>query len=117
MASERITTKKQHAAALAEVERLMGRDCRLCSLTNAVVEYEKRKYPMQLPTIADAIQFRLDQLGKNAAWLAKQEGFARSRVSEILNGKREPSKAQMRTLYALGISADVLLQPRARPNR
>lgn len=64
-----------------------------------------------LPTPLGAIRFRMEQGGHTQADLAKLIG-SRSRASEILSGKRLPSKGQIRKLVdEWGIPARSLLGP------
>lgn len=71
MASELkpIRTRKDHEAALAEVERLRGarsgtpRGDRLDILATLIEPYEAKHYPMDPPDPIEAILFRMEQQG------------------------------------------------------
>jgi HTH-type transcriptional regulator/antitoxin HigA len=80
-------------------------------LLAALVEmYEEKQFPIRTPTPIEAIKFRIDQLGIGQKGLIPYIG-SRSKVSEILNGKKPISLAMMRALHrGLGIPAEVLLQ-------
>lgn len=112
-----IKTATDHAWAMEQIDALMLEDelpeegaRNLEVLAILVEKYESEHFPVQLPTPVEAIEFRIDQLGINRTQLATVIGFPKSRVSEVLNGKRKPSLDMMRALHEkLGIPADVLL--------
>ena len=71
--------------------------------------YEDRKFPIDPSNPVDAIKFRMDQLNMKPVDLAKIIGY-KSRVSEILNGKRKLSLTMIRQLHKhLHIPIDVLI--------
>ena len=79
-------------------------------LVYIVSEYEEKKYPINMPSPIDAIQFRMDQMDLSQDDLVKYIG-SKSKVSEILSGKRKLSLNMIRSLYqGLGISLEVLIQ-------
>ncbi|PNU21370.1 hypothetical protein C2E25_02100 [Geothermobacter hydrogeniphilus] len=72
--------------------------------------YENEAHPIELPDPIAAIRFRMDQAGLKQKDLVPLIG-SRSKVSEVLSGKRTLSLAMMRNLHReLGIPAEVLLQ-------
>lgn len=84
-------------------------------LSILVDEYERREFPIDLPTPLEALKFRMDQLGMEQKDLAKLLG-SRSHTSEILSGKRPLSLNHMRILYReLGIPAEVFIRAEAEP--
>jgi HTH-type transcriptional regulator/antitoxin HigA len=116
-----IKTEEQYEEALARIEELMdaqagtpeGDEFEL--LSTLVDRYEQEKYPIDLPDPIEAIKFRMEQLGLGQKDLIPFIG-SRSKVSEVLNGKRPLSLKMMRHLHTgLGIPAEVLLhQPEAK---
>jgi HTH-type transcriptional regulator/antitoxin HigA len=75
-----------------------------------IEDYEERNYPIQLPDPVDAIKFRMDQAGLIQKDLIPYIG-SRSKVSEVLSGKRNLSLRMIRSLHRhLGISLNVLIQ-------
>jgi HTH-type transcriptional regulator/antitoxin HigA len=63
-----------------------------------------------LVTALEAICFRMDQMGLNQTALAALIGFPKSRISDVLAGKRTPSLEMIRALHdRLGIPADILI--------
>jgi HTH-type transcriptional regulator/antitoxin HigA len=95
-----ITNRKDHARFLAEVERLMlkgegsltpAESTLLDLLFDLVHDYEQKTLPRPKPsTPAEMLEFLMDQNSLKAADLP----LPRSRVSEILSGKRAITKSQ-----------------------
>ena len=84
-----------------------GDELELLSLL--VHEYEERVFPMDKPNPVEAIRFRMEQQGLKPKDLIPLLG-SRSRVSEILSGRRNLSLKMIRALVShLGIPAHVLL--------
>ena len=48
-------------------------------------------YPISKPTLIDVIKLRLYEMGITQTKLAEMLGLSNARVSEIMNGKSEPS--------------------------
>jgi HTH-type transcriptional regulator/antitoxin HigA len=112
-----IRTKRDHEAALKEVERLWGaksgtRDGdRLDVLATLIDAYEAEHYPMDPPDPIEAIKFRMDQQGLTRRDLEEIIG-TRTRIAEVLNRKRGLSVGMIRRLHErLGISAEILIRP------
>jgi HTH-type transcriptional regulator/antitoxin HigA len=112
-----IRTTKAHKAALAEVELLWGAKLgtpegdRLDVLATLIDAYEAAHYPIDPPDPVEAIKFRMEQQGLTRKDLEKILG-TRTRVSEVLNRRRNLSIKMIRRLHEkLGISADVLIRP------
>jgi HTH-type transcriptional regulator/antitoxin HigA len=112
-----IHTDAEHEAALLRIDALMERDPdprspegeELELLSLLVERYENEKYPMDLPTPVEAIQFRMEQQGLKPKDLIPYLGSA-SKVSEVLSGQRSLSLAMIRKLVeGLGIPAEVLI--------
>jgi len=112
-----IRTRRDYDAALKEVERLWGaksktRDGdRLDVLATLIDAYEAVQYPMDPPDPIEAIKFRMEQQGLTRRDLEELIG-TRTRIAEVLNGKRGLSIGMIRRLHgSLGISAEVLIRP------
>ncbi len=112
-----IKTEDDHAAALAEVERLWEAEPgseeadRLDVLATLIEAYEEKHQPILPPDPVEAILFRMDQLGLSRRDLEPYLG-TRARVSEVLSRTRSLSLTMIRRLHeGLGIPADVLIQP------
>ena len=80
-------------------------------LITLVDAYEREHYPIDLPNPIEAIKFRLEQSGEDARALVGVIG-QRTRVYEVMSGKRPLSLNMIRNLHEkLGIPAEVLIQP------
>src|ERR1044071_7261751 len=83
---------------------------RLDVLATLIDAYEAEHYPMDPPDPIEAIKFRMEQQVLNRRDLAKILG-TRTRVSEVLNRRRNLSIGMIRQLHKkLGISAEALLR-------
>jgi len=71
--------------------------------------FERSRWPRRRPTLPDLLTYLMDQHGLSRADLVPLLGTA-SRVSEVLNGKRELSMSMVRKLRErFQISADLLI--------
>jgi len=112
-----IRTRKDHQAALKEVERLWGAKAgtpdgdRLDVLATLIDAYEAAQFPFDPPDPIEAIKFRMEQQGLTRKDLEPLIG-TRTRVAEVLNRRRNLSIGMIRRLHQrLGISAEVLIRP------
>lgn len=113
-----LRSEEEYAAALAEIEELMGRelepgsedDDRLEFLSLLVEDYEDRHVSLgQLGTPQSAVDFMLEQKGMTRRDLHDAMG-GKARVSEFFAEKRKLSRSQIEALRdLLGIPADLLL--------
>jgi HTH-type transcriptional regulator/antitoxin HigA len=112
-----IKTENDYREALKSIETLMAQDPdpestegeQLELLSTLVADYESKAFPATLPDPVEAIKFRMEQADLKPADLVPYIG-SRSRVSEILSGKRNLTVEMMRALESgLGIPAKVLL--------
>lgn len=110
-------TEAEYRAALETIDRLLELDPepetddarRLEALAVLAQEYERRTAPLGDPTPVEAIQFRMEQQGLSQRDLVPYIG-SKSKVSEVLSGKRPLSLPMIRALHkGLGIPAEVLL--------
>jgi len=113
-----IKTEHDYQEALKMIEKLIIRDPgpdsaegeQLSLLTTLVEDYESRVFPKTLPDPIEAIKFRMEQAELKPVDLIPYIG-SRSRVSEILSGKRSLTLDMVRTLSeGLGIPAKVLIR-------
>ena len=118
MAGTLIKTDAQYKRYLGEVEKLIEDDPladspegeRLSLLTLAIQDYEANRYFFRKPTPVDAIRFRMDEQGLKQNDLIPFIG-SKSKVSEILAGKRQLTLPMIRALNKhLGIPLSVLVQ-------
>jgi HTH-type transcriptional regulator/antitoxin HigA len=74
--------------------------------------YERSRWPRRAPTLPDLLNYLMDQHGLSRNDLVPLLGTA-SRVSEVMNGKRELSMTMVRKLRErFQISADLLISSR-----
>ena len=79
-------------------------------LVRLVEIYEDEKYPISVPDPVGAIKFRMEQQGLKSKDLIPYIG-SKSKVSEVLSGKRSLSLNMIRKLNeGLGIPAEVLIK-------
>lgn len=111
-----IRNEADYKHALARIETLMdaplgsAKGQALDVLVDLVELYESKHVPMRAPTTIAAIEFRMEQANLTPRDLIPFIG-SRSKVSEILSGKRALTMAMARALHDhLGIPAEVLLQ-------
>ena len=119
-----IKTEEEYARALAELGALAAvspapgsPDAERLELLGLLIEqYEEAQLPRRLPSPLEAIRFRMDQQDLQARDLIPLLG-SRSRVSEVLAGRRALTLPMIRSLHrGLGIPAEALLQePNASP--
>jgi|ERR1051326_1520158 HTH-type transcriptional regulator/antitoxin HigA len=111
-----IKTEKDHQKALKRLEILFdapkgskqGDELELISLL--IDNYEKEKYPIDLPDPIEAIKFRMEQMGYKQKDLANAIGL-KSRISEILNKKRKLTLDMIRKLHeVLNIPTEILVK-------
>jgi HTH-type transcriptional regulator/antitoxin HigA len=100
-----IRTDEDLDAALARVEKLMDEDLEANTeeirvLALVIEAYEDKHYPIDSPDPIEAIKFAMEQRGYTNRDLAELLG-GRSRVSEIMNGKRNLSIEMIRKLHRL----------------
>ena len=81
------------------------------ALVREVEEFERTEYPMEMPSIAGAMRFRREQMLENQKQISMRAGMSLNRWKQLESGKIQPSMADARKLYAIGIPESVLLQP------
>lgn len=111
-----IKTNEDYEKVLARIEELFdaqpdtpeGDELEL--LVTLVELYEKKEYKIEAPDPISAIKFRMEQQGLKNKDLIPYIG-SKSKVSEILSGKRDLSLSMIRKLNAgLGIPAEILIR-------
>ncbi len=115
-----IKTRGDYENALKRVEELLDRNPRkgttlahkLDLLMLLIADYEKKSFSFGPPNPIDAIKFRMDQQGLTHRDLIPYIG-SRSKVSEVLSGKRPLTLSMIRALNAaFGIPLESLVAPR-----
>ena len=114
-----IENDNDHAQAKALIDELMGSEdaadrARMMAQARLIEAFERSRWPRRRPTLPDLLTYLMDQHGLSRADLVPLLGAA-SRVSEVLNGKRELSMSMVRKLRErFQISADLLISPKRR---
>jgi HTH-type transcriptional regulator/antitoxin HigA len=112
-----IKSNEEHAAYLEEAEALVMQDPepgtaeadRLELLFLVIEAFERTNFPIELPTPLEAILFRMEEQGLHQRDLVPFIG-SKSKVSEVLSGKRKLSINMIRELnHGLGIPVKVLI--------
>lgn len=112
-----IRSEEQHQAYLLQMQELIADEPiqgsqkaeRLELLSVLVESYENQKYPIEVPDPISAILFRMQEQGLKQADLVPYFG-TRSRVSEVLSGKRPLTVTMIRALSTgLDISTETLV--------
>lgn len=116
-----IKTEAEYKKALALFEQMLEvpeneRNYDDMELLSVLIErYEEEHYPIVPPDPIDAIKFRMEQTGLSQKDLVPYLG-SRSKVSEVLSGKRELTLSMIRALSKhLGIPAEVLISEPQKP--
>ena len=99
-----IRTEADYEKALSRIEMLMDAEFNtpegdeLDILTTLVENYEAKHFPIPQCDPIEAIRFRMEQMGLEAKDLTPIIG-SRSKVSEVLNHKRQLSISMIRNLH------------------
>ncbi|PFH08804.1 HTH-type transcriptional regulator/antitoxin HigA [Collimonas sp. PA-H2] len=120
-----LKSETEHQTALLEAEGLVALDPptgstegdRLALLALLIEDYEKRAYQFEALDPIEIIEFRMAEQGLRQKDLVPLLG-SRSRVSEVLGGKRPLTVQMIRALSSgLGIPADALIGREPVPSR
>jgi HTH-type transcriptional regulator/antitoxin HigA len=113
-----------HAAALAELDRLIALDPvvgspdadKLELLADLIDRYEREAYPMEAPDPVEMIRFAMEQKGLKQKDLVPYIGSA-PKVSEVLSGRRPLSLTMIRRLHrGLHLPVSVLIGSDSNPS-
>jgi HTH-type transcriptional regulator/antitoxin HigA len=118
-----IHSKKEYHQTMIEIYDLMNRGeaalskpqmKRLGEISVAAEKYEDEVLglrPKAPTTIADAVALKMFQNKMNQTQLAKSMGLTKSKVSEVLSGKRKPDISFLKGIHrVLKIDAEFLLE-------
>jgi len=98
-----IKNEKDYEKALERVEKLWGAKENTLDgdefeiLFTLIEKYEDEHYPIPPPKPIEAIKFQMDQLGLTQTDMVRYLGH-KSRVSDVLRGKRKLSLRMIRSL-------------------
>jgi HTH-type transcriptional regulator/antitoxin HigA len=116
-----IKTEKEHTAIMARIDQLFWEtnentpadDPRLVELdmlSALVEEYEKEVCPIKPPTLSEMIVYRMHEMNLSQKELSKVLDITAPRLSEILNGRKEPTYKQAQKIATtLQIDANIVL--------
>lgn len=86
-------------------------DEELITVSTIIEEYEKSRFPIELPTLMEVIELRMFEMKLKQKDLAILLNTTSSRLSEIFNGKRNISLNIAKALHKkLNIDSDIILQ-------
>lgn len=117
----RIKTKEAYEATMARIEELLPlvtdetpltdkNSIELDLLSEMVAEYEDEHYPIESPQLVDVMKLRMYEMGLNQVRLAKLLGISTSRISDIFNGRCEPTLQVARKICKeMDIDANIVL--------
>jgi HTH-type transcriptional regulator / antitoxin HigA len=109
-----IENDADHVQAKALAGKLMGSRrsddrVRLVAQARLIEAYERGRWPRSVPSLPDLLNYLMEQHDLSHSDLVPMLGTA-SRVSEVMNGKRELSMNMVRRLRKrFNISADLLI--------
>ena len=101
-----------HAEKIKRLEALMTEPlvCEFHELAAEIEAWERLQFPIALPSIGSAMNFRRNQMGENQKEISGRAGMSLNRWKILESGKVEPSIADARKLHKIGIPASVILQ-------
>ena len=111
-----IENDADHAEAKALVEKLMRSSdqadlVRMTAQARLMEAYERSRWPRRSPSLPDLLTYLMEEHGLSRADLVPMLGTP-SRVSEVLNGKRDLSMSMVRKLRdRFHMPADLLIPP------
>ena len=121
MVMAHIKTEKEYAAIMARIDQLFFETnedtpsddpclIELDMLSALVEEYEKEVCPIQPPTLAEMIVFRMHEMNLSQKELSKILDMTAPRLSEIINGRKDPTYKQAQKIATtLKIDASIVL--------
>ena len=95
-------TKNQYEFALARIEELLPvvsddtpandkNAVELSVMSDIVIQYENEHFPIGKPTVAELLEFSLEEKGMTQKQLALEMGVSPSRVNDYISGRSEPT--------------------------
>lgn len=95
-------TNTQYEYALARIEELLPlvdestpandrNAVELSLVSEAVIAYEKKHFPIEKPTISQLIELALEEANMTQKQLASEIGVSPSRINDYITGRAEPT--------------------------
>ena len=104
-----ISSAKEYNASMKEIDTLMKKGeanltpaqlRKIRTMAEAAEQYEDKYYPLPMPSsVTEMIELKMFQLKLNQEKLAKILEVGTPKLSQILNGKREPDVAFLKAAY------------------
>ncbi|MBE6250646.1 MAG: helix-turn-helix domain-containing protein [Bacteroidales bacterium] len=116
-----IRTQREYEAIMARIDTLFfetdentpADDPRLTELdilSALVEEYESEQFPIAPPTLSEMLIHKMHELNLTQKELSATLGMTAPRLSEILNGKKDPTYRQAQKIaQTLDIDANIVL--------
>jgi HTH-type transcriptional regulator/antitoxin HigA len=117
----RIENEAQYNWAVSRVEKLLplvddntpvtdNNYIELKLLSELVADYSDEHYQIGSPDLVSTLKLRMYEMGLNQTSLAGLLGISKSRISDYLNGRSEPTLTVAREMsIKLNINADIVL--------
>ena len=97
-----MVTKEQYNFALARIEELLPvvndntpandkKAVELSVISDIVIDYEKKNFPIEKPPVSKLIQLYLDEMGITQKQLSIEIGVSPSRINDYIAGRSEPN--------------------------
>ena len=106
---KKITTEKVYSKALTDIHKLMKKGENkltdkeadtIAAMANAIQDYEKVYYPFPMPkTLSEMVELKIFEKKINRVSLAKTLGIGSPKLSQILNGKRQPDVTFLKAVH------------------
>jgi HTH-type transcriptional regulator/antitoxin HigA len=95
-------TKEKYEFAAARIEELLPlvddnmsandkKAVELSLMSDIVIAYENKHYPIERPTVAELIRLSLEEKGMTQRELAGYIGISPSRINDYISGRAEPT--------------------------
>ena len=95
-------TKEQYNFALTRIEELLPivndntpandtKAVELSVMSDIVIEYEKKNFPIEKPSVSKLIRLYLEDMGITQKQLANEIGVSPSRINDYIAGRSEPN--------------------------
>jgi HTH-type transcriptional regulator/antitoxin HigA len=113
-----IRTQREHARALAIIERLMDKPRKSAAerqmielLSTLIDQYEETEWPTPQASPGEILKFLLDQRQMSQSELARQLAIPQSTIANVIAGRRQLSKANVLALSRFfGVSATLFME-------
>ena len=82
----------------------------LAIMSDVIIDYEAKHFPMEKPSVSELIQLSLEEQGKTQKQLAQEIGVSPARINDYISGRAEPTlRIARRLCTSLNIAPALLL--------